>query len=95
MNNSVFGKTMENVRNRVDVRLVNSREKALKLYNKPSFKSVTYFSDNLVAVHSHRKNVKLNKPIYLGMSILDLSKTFMYNFHYNYIKKIEKLDGKE
>ena len=91
MNNSVFGKTMENVRNRVDIQLCNSREKALKLSSKPSFAKSKIFSDNLIAIHSHRKNVKLNKPIYLGMSILDLSKTFMYNF----IKKNEKLKGKE
>ena len=94
MNNSVFGKTMENVRNRVDIQLCNSKEKALKLFSKPSFDTATIFSENLIAVHMHRKSVKLNKPIYLGMSILDLSKTFMYNFHYNYIKKNEKLKGK-
>ena len=86
MNNSVFGKTMENVRNRVDIRLVNDEKKWNKLAQKHNFKSATIFSENLVAVHMKRTSVKLNKPIYLGMSILDLSKTLMYNFHYEYIK---------
>ena len=86
MNNSVFGKTMENVRNRVDIRLVNDEKKWNKLAQKHNFKSATIFSENLVAVHMERTSVKLNKPIYLGMSILDLSKTLMYDFHYEYIK---------
>ena len=87
MNNSVFGKTMENVRNRVDIKLCNSKEKAMKLASKVNFLESKSFSDNLVAVHMFKKKVILNKPIYLGMSILDLSKTLMYHFHYNYIKK--------
>ena len=86
MNNSVFGKTMENVRNRVDIQLISSEEKALKLFSKPNFDKRTIFSENLIAVHMHRKKLKLNKPIYLGMSILELSKTLMFDFHYNYIK---------
>jgi hypothetical protein len=86
MNNSVFGKTMENVRNRVDIRIVNDENKWNKLAKKHNFKSATIFSENLVAVHMKRTSVKLNKPIYLGMSILDISKTLMYDFHYNYIK---------
>ena len=86
MNNSVFGKTMENVRNRVDIRIVNDEKKWNKLAKKHNFKSATIFSENLVAVHMRRTSVKLRKPIYLGMSILDISKTLMYDFHYNYIK---------
>ena len=86
MNNSVFGKTMENVRNRVDIQLCNNKEKATKLFSKPNFDKRTIFSDNLIAAHMHKKKIMLNKPIYLGMSILDLSKTLMYDFHYNYIK---------
>ena len=86
MNNSVFGKTMENVRNRVDIKLCNRKEKALKMFTKTSFDKRTIFSENLIAIHMHKKKIVLNKPIYLGMSILDLSKTFMYDFHYNYIK---------
>ena len=85
-NNSVFGKTMENVRNRVDIRLVTSEEKLLKLTCKPSYQSNTIFSEDLIAVQMKRTKLVLNKPIYLGMSILDISKNLMYNFHYNYIK---------
>ena len=86
MNNSVFGKTMENVRNGVDIRLCSSKNEAVKLFSKVNFDRCTIFSENLIAVHMHKTKIKLNKPIYLGMSILDLSKTLMYDFHYNYIK---------
>ena len=86
MNNSVFGKTMENIRNRVDVRLVNSKEKALKLIAKPNFHAVSAFSEDLIAINMKKTKQVFNKPIYLGMSILDLSKNLMYEFHNNYIK---------
>ena len=86
MNNSVFGKTMENIRNRVDIRLVNSEKKAKKLAAKPNFKHCNIFDENLVAIHMKKTKLVFNKPVYLGMCILDLSKTLMYDFHYNYIK---------
>jgi hypothetical protein len=86
MNNSVFGKTMENVRNRVDVKLVMNKKALNKLVKKANFKNINIFDENLVAVHMKKATVKLNKPIYLGMSILDLSKTLMYQFHYDYVK---------
>ena len=87
MNNSVFGKTMENIRNRVDVKLVNTKEKLRKLVAKPNLKSPPkIFSENLVSVHMRKTSLLMNKPIYLGMCILDLSKIIMYDFHYNYIK---------
>ena len=86
MNNSVFGKTMENIRKRVDVRLVTSKEKLLKLASKPTYVSSKIFSENLVAVHKIKETLTLNRPAYVGMCILDLSKTLMYDFHYNYIK---------
>ena len=86
MNNSVFGKTMENLRNRVDVKLVNTKEKLRKLVAKPNFKSRKIFNENLVSVHMKKTSLLMNKPIYLGMCILDLSKIIMYDFHYNYIK---------
>ena len=86
MNNSVFGKTMENIRNRVDVKLVNTKEKLRKLVAKPNFKSRKIFNENLVSVHMKKTKLTMNKPVYLGMCILDLSKTIMYDFHYNYIK---------
>ncbi len=92
MNNSVFGKTMENVRNRVNVKLVIDEGSLNKLVKKPNFEKVTEFDENLVAVHMKKTVVKLSKPIYLGMSILDLSKTLMYKFHYNHIKPKWKND---
>ncbi len=86
MNNTVFGKTMENVRNRINVKLVTSEKALNKLVKKSNFKGVNIFHENLVAVHMEKSTVKLRKPIYLGMSILDLSKTLMYKFHYDYMK---------
>ena len=90
MNNSVFGKTMENIRNRVDVKLINNKEKARKLIAKPNYRSCKVFSENLVAIHMKKTSLTMNKPVYLGACILDLSKTIMYDFHYNYIKLMYK-----
>ena len=87
MNNSVFGKTMENIRKRVDVRLITDEKKLLKMAAKPAYVSSKIFNENLVAVHKIKETLTLNRPAYLGMCILDLSKTLMYDFHYNYIKK--------
>ena len=87
MNNSVFGKTMENLRKRVDVRLVTNEKKLLKLASKPTYVSSKIFNENLVAVHKIKETLTLNRPAYVGMCILDLSKTLMYDFHYNYVKK--------
>ena len=85
MNNSVFRKTMENIRNRVDVRLVNHQNKAKKLISKPNLKHWTRFDENLIAVHLKRTKLVFNKPVYCGMAILDISKTLIYDFHYGYI----------
>ena len=88
MNNSVFGKTMENIRKRVDVRLVTDEKKLLKLTSKPTYVSSKIFNENLVAVHKIKETLTLNRPAYVGMCILDLSKTLMYDFHYKYIKEM-------
>ena len=90
MNNAVFGKTMENIRNRVNVKLVNNEEKARKLISKPNYRSCKIFSENLISVHMKKTSLIMNKPVYLGACILDLSKTIMYDFHYNYIKPMYK-----
>ena len=87
MNNSVFGKTMENLRKRVDVRLITNEKKLLKMTSKPTYVSSKIFNENLVAIHKIKETLTLNRPAYIGMCILDLSKTLMYDFHYNYIKK--------
>jgi len=88
MNNSVFGKTMENIRNRVNMRLVNNQKSLKKKKNtaKPNFEHCTVFDENLVAVHMKEAELVFNKPVYLGMSNLDLSKILMCDFH-NYTKK--------
>ena len=86
MNNPVFGKTMENVRDRVNVKLVTNVKALNKLVKKSNYKKVNIFHEKLVAVHMEKTTIKLYKPIYLGMSILDLSKTLMYKFHYDYVK---------
>ena len=87
MNNSVFGKTMENIRKRVDVRLITDGKKLLKMSSKPTFVCSKIFNEDLVAVHKIKEVLTLNRPAYVGMCILDLSKTLMYDFHYNYIKQ--------
>ena len=87
MNNSVFGKTIENIRKRQNIELVDSRKKALKLVCKPNFERATIFDKNFIAVHMKRIKVKFDKPVYVGQAILDLSKTLMFDFHYNFIKK--------
>ena len=87
MNNSVFGKTMENIRNRVDIKLVNNKKQAEKLSAKLNFNHCNIFNEDLVAIHMKKTKLVFNKPVYLVMCILDLSKTLMYDFHYNYIKQ--------
>lgn len=88
LNNSVFGKSCENLFNRVDVRLVSERKKALKLIARPTFKQYTIYDESLVGIHMRVSKVKLNKPSYIGVAVLDLSKTLIYDFHYNYIKSM-------
>ena len=87
MNNSVFGKTIENIRKRQNIILVDNRKKAAKLTSRPNFDRATIFDKNLIAVHMKKTEVYFNKPVYVGQAILDLSKTLMFNFHYNYIQK--------
>ena len=89
MNNSVFGKTMENLRKHVDVKLVRGSEERLrKLIAKPSYHDRKIFDNDLVAIHMQKPKLVLNKPIYVGMSILDLSKHLMYDFYYNQMKPL-------
>ena len=87
MNNSVFGKTMEYLCKQVDVRLVTNEKKLAKLTSKPTYISSKIFYENLMAVHKVKETLTLNRPAYVGMCILDLSKMLMYDFHHNYIKR--------
>ena len=86
MNNSAFGKTTQNLRKRINFRLVNDAEDYKKCVSKPSFVSQKLFSKKFVAIHEIKPVLTLNKPIYVGFSIHDLSKLLMYEFHYKYIK---------
>ena len=87
MNNSLFGKDDGKYSNRVDIRLTTRESQFSKLVKKSNYRGRTVFSENLVAVHMGKTKTYYNKPIYLGMAILDLSKLILYDFHYGYIKK--------
>ena len=86
MNNSVFGKPVENVRKHRDIKLVTTEERRIKLISEPNYHTTKHFSDNLLAIEMEKTKVKMNKPVYLGMSILDISKTLMYELWYDYLK---------
>ena len=85
MNNSVFGKTMDNVRKQRDIKLVATDNKRNELVSEPNYQSRKCFSENLVAIEMKKTKVKMNKPVYLGLPILEISKTLMYEFWYDYI----------
>ena len=84
---SVFGKCIENLRARMLLQLVNSEEKLKKLVATPSFLRCQIFNEDLVGAHNQQINLTLNKPIYAGQVILDLSKMLMYEFHYKVMKQ--------
>ena len=86
MNNAVFGKTMENVRKHRGIKLVTTDKRRNQLASEPNYHTIKYFSENLIAIEMKKTKVKMNKPIYPGMSILDISKTLMYEFWYDQIK---------
>ena len=86
MNNAVFGKTMENVRKHRDIKLVTTDEKRSKLVSEPNYHTINCISENLSIIEMRRTKVKMNKPIYLGLSILEISEILMYEFWYDYMK---------
>ena len=86
LNNAVFGQTCENSLNRTEYKLVSSRDEALKLIAKPTFKDYTVYNEKLAGTHLDPYSVTLNKPSYVGVAILELSKVLMYDFHYNHVK---------
>ena len=87
MNNSVFGKTVENLHKRSNIKLVTDPEEMERMASRPTYVSHKIFHENLVAVNIKPIKLLQNKPSYVGMSILELGKTLMYDFHYNYIQK--------
>ena len=86
MNNSVFGKTMENIRKHRDIKLVTTDEKRSKLVSEPNYHTINLISEDLSITEMKKTKVKMSKPIYLGLSILEISKTLMYEFWYDYMK---------
>ena len=88
MNNAMLGKTMENLRNRVDVKIVRSWEgdKICRLVASPSFARYDIFGKELAGIHMHKSKVVSNKPMYTGMTILENSKILLYDFSYNNLK---------
>ena len=87
MNNSAYGKTMETLRKRINVRLVNNAKDYLKYVSKPTFIYQELLNENFAAIHEIKPILVLNKPIYVGFTVLELSKYLMYELHYNFIKK--------
>ena len=86
MNNSVFGKTVENVRNHRDIKLVTTDKWRSILASEPNYHSSKHILKDLMIMEMKKVEIKMNKPIYLGQAILDISKTLMYEFWYDYIK---------
>ena len=86
MNNEVFGKTMENVRKHRDIKLVTTDRKRCKLVLEPNYHTMNYISEDLSIIKMKRTKVKVNKPIYLGLPILEISELLMYEFCYDYMK---------
>ena len=86
MNNSVFGKTMENIRKHRDIKLVTTDKKRSKLVSEPNYHTINYILEDLSIIEMNKTKVKMNKPIYLGLSILEISKFLMDEFWYDYMK---------
>ena len=86
MNNSVFGKTMESIRKYRDIKLVTTDKKRSKLVSEPNYHTINLISEDLSIIEMKKTKVKMNKPIYLGLSILEISKILMYEFWYDYMK---------
>ena len=86
MNSSVFAKTMKNVRKHRYIKLATTDKRRNQSVSEPNYYTSKYFSENLTAIEIEKTKVNMNKPVYLAMSILDISKTLMYEFWYDYIK---------
>ena len=91
MNNSVFGKMVENVRKRREIKLIVSEERRKKLVSELNYASCTTFSDHLMAIEMRKTRIYMDKPILVGQAILEKSKELMYQFYYDYLKRIFRL----
>ena len=87
MNNAVLGKTLENLRKRINLKLTSNEDIYTKHASRANFISGKMFNENLFTIYRIKEELVLNRPIYFGMAILDLSKLLMYHFHYNYMLK--------
>ena len=86
MNNAVFGKTMENIRKHRNIKIITTNKKRNKLVSEPNYYTINYILEDLSRIEMNKTKVEMNKPIYLGLSILDISKILMYKFWYDYMK---------
>ena len=86
MNNSVFGKTMENVRKHIDIKLVTTDKRRNQSVSEHNYHRKRWFLENVLAIKIKKIKAKMNKPVYLGLSVMDISKTLMYEIWYDYIK---------
>ena len=94
MNNTVFGKTMENVRKHRDIKLVTTDKKRNQLASEPNYHTTKYFSENLLAIEMKKTKIKINKPAYLEISMLDISKRLMYELWYDILNQsIKKMEN--
>ena len=87
LNNAVYGETMKNMRKRIKVRVVKNSQDFIKYTSRPTCVNWKIFENNLVAIHEKKRSTTLNKPIYVGFTVLEISKWEMYNFHYNFMIK--------
>ena len=87
LNNAVYGKTMENMRKRMKIRIIKTPKDFLKYASRPTYINHDIFGKNLVAVHEKPQELKLDKPIYVGFTVLELSKLAMYEFYYDFLKQ--------
>ena len=87
MNNSVFGKTIENIRKHKDIKLVMPDKKRSKLVSEPDYHTIKLISEDLSIIEMKKTKVKMNKLIYLGLSIMEISKILMYEFWYDNMKR--------
>ena len=86
MNNAVLGKMIENVRKRLEIKLIVTEQRTKKLLSEPNYKSHTTFSDHLIAIEMRKRRIYMDKPIIMGQAILNKSKGLMYHFYYDYLK---------